>query len=73
MLVTLTSMLTGAMHSREINVDALALLAYMDGTDLRPIQQVFPHLKAEDTEFLMTGITPDEWATLMAEEHDTPH
>ena len=73
MLVTLTSMLTGAMHSREINVDALALLAYMDGTDLRPIQQVFPHLKAEDTEFLMTGITPDEWATLMGEEHDTLH
>lgn len=73
MLVTLTSMLTGAMHSRELDVDALALLAYMDGTDLRPVQQVFPQLSADECEFLITGITPDEWATLMGEEHDTLH
>lgn len=73
MLITMTSALTGEQHSREIDVDALALLAYMSGTDPRPIQQAFPHLTADDREFIMTGITPDEWASLHGEVYDTLH
>lgn len=73
MLVTLTSQLTGVTHSREIDVDALALLAYMDGIDTRPVQAVFPHLTAEDREFLITGITPDEWDSVFGDEHDVTH
>lgn len=27
----------------------------------RFVQEIFPHLSAEEREFLLTGITPDEW------------
>lgn len=73
MLVTLTSQLTGVTHSREIDVDALALLAYMDGIDARPVQAVFPHLTRDECEFLITGITPDEWDSVFGDEHDVTH
>ena len=73
MLVTLTSQLTGITHSRDIDVDALALLAYMDGTDPRPIQVAFPHLSVEERECLMTGATAEEWAAALGIEHDTLH
>lgn len=32
------------------------------------IQDVFPKLSSDDREFLMTGITPDEWDELFGEE-----
>lgn len=73
MLVTLTSQLTGAMHTRNINVDAVALYAYMTGEDPRPVQVVFPHLSAEDREFLITGITPEEWNAVFGEAPDVTH
>ena len=73
MLVTMRSQLTGRVHAREINVDAFALYAYMTGEDLRPVQVVFPHLSADDREFLLTGATPDEWDEIFGEEHDVTH
>jgi hypothetical protein len=72
-LVTLTSQLTGVMHTRDLNVDAIELYAYMTGEDLRPVQVVFPHLSVEDREFLITGITAEEWNALLGEEPDTLH
>lgn len=32
------------------------------------IQNALPHLTAEEREFLMTGITPDEWNEAFGEE-----
>lgn len=32
------------------------------------IQNAFPQLDANDREFLMTGITPEEWDEIMGEE-----
>jgi hypothetical protein len=32
------------------------------------IQEAFPTLNAEQREFLMTGITPDEWTRVFGEE-----
>jgi len=32
------------------------------------VQNVFPHLNPDEREFLMTGITPEEWATTFGEE-----
>jgi len=39
------------------------------------IQDAFPTLSAEQREFIMTGITPEEWndAFAEAEEEDTDH
>jgi hypothetical protein len=34
---------------------------------------VFPHLSVEDREFLITGITAEEWNALLGEEPDTLH
>jgi hypothetical protein len=31
------------------------------------IQDAMPHLSPDEREFLMTGITPDEWADTMGE------
>lgn len=31
------------------------------------IQNAFPNLSADEREFLLTGITPDEWATELGE------
>ena len=73
MLVTLTSQLTGVMHTRDLNVDAVELYAYMTGEDTRPVQVVFPHLSAPDREFLITGITPEEWNELFGEAFDVTH
>lgn len=30
------------------------------------VQDAFPHLDAGQREFLLTGITPDEWARMVA-------
>ena len=32
-----------------------------DMSDRRPIQEIFPELTADQREFLLTGITPEEW------------
>jgi hypothetical protein len=32
------------------------------------IQNAMPHLSAEQREFLMTGITPEDWETTFGEE-----
>lgn len=35
-----------------------------------PIQVAFPRLTDDEREFLMTGITPDEWAAIFAEPEE---
>ena len=61
MLISNTSILTGKTHTRELPVTSAELDIWMSG---ELIQNVFPHLSADDREFLMTGITPEEWDTL---------
>lgn len=58
MLITKTSAATGKVHKLEIDVTEAQLLAWQNG---RLIQDAMPHLSADDREFLMTGITPEEW------------
>lgn len=66
-LVTMKSQLTGAVHTRAIPADENAVWAYLDNYDQRPVQVCFPHLNAEDREFLLTGITPEEWSNLFGD------
>ena len=58
MLITKTSLLSGAEHTRDIDITEYQLAAHAAGS---LIQNVAPHLSAEDREFLISGITPDEW------------
>ncbi len=65
--VTRTSILSGLTTHRQIDVDAGLLKRWEEGIDRRLIQDAFPHLNADDREFIMTGITPDEWKATFAE------
>ena len=62
MLVTKTSQITGKTNTMDINVT----IAQLDRIDIRSytkelIQDIVPDISKEEREFLMTGITPDEW------------
>lgn len=56
--VTKKSVLTGIEHTRLINATANEISRWRNGA---LIQNALPHLADADREFLMTGITPEEW------------
>jgi len=57
------SRLTNVVHSLEIPVDEDKFRAWaLQPLHKRPmVQDHFPELSPEHREFLLTGITPDEW------------
>lgn len=59
MLITKKSSLTGIEHTRDISVTPDQLLKINNRTDL--IQRIVPHLPPAEREFLLTGITDEEW------------
>lgn len=59
MLVTRTSGFTGITHTLDINVTEEQLTEYYASN--MPIQSMLPHLSADDREFIMTGVTKEEW------------
>lgn len=71
MLITKTSSLTGVSHTIDINIskDELERVnnRYENG---ELIQNIVPSLSFTDREFLMTGITQEEWDMFMVEEED---
>jgi len=58
MFITKKSELTGNTNTIDIPVTEEQIHAWMTGTF---IQDAMPHISADHREFLMTGITPDEW------------
>jgi hypothetical protein len=66
MKVTRTSPFSGQTNTREINVTPEQLEAWQSG---RKIQDVMWNVSADDREFIMTGITPEEWAETFKEEN----
>ena len=66
MLIRRKSMISGRIHEMEINVTEAQLNAWMSGM---LIQNAMPHLSADEREFIMTGITADEWNAAFA-DHD---
>ena len=67
--VTLERFMDGEILTREIpmppNSFYEGLEDWMSG---KMIQSAFPGLSADDREFLMTGITPEEWSKMFGEE-----
>jgi hypothetical protein len=59
MIVTRTSLLTRKIHSIEIDVDPEKLEVYEQGEGLA--QDMFPNLTPDEREFIITGITKEEW------------
>lgn len=65
MLITRVSQLTGNASTRWLPITDEQLREYAEGG---LVQNVFPHLDAGDREFLMTGITEQEWSELLGSE-----
>lgn len=61
MLITRTSPFTNKVHSLDIDVTLEDIEAWQAGG---LIQDVMPHLTADEREFIMTGITAEEWDSL---------
>lgn len=68
MQITRTSPFTGKLHIREIDVTEAQLEAWQGG---QLIQEAMPHLSVDDREFLMTGITPEEWSEAFDESPES--
>ena len=58
MKITKKSIISGIEHTMEIPVTEEQLRNWENGM---LIQNAMPHLSADQREFLMTGITSDEW------------
>jgi hypothetical protein len=58
MRVTKVSSLTGVTHQKEIDVTKEQLIRHANG---ELIQDVCPDLSPEDREYLITGVTNEEW------------
>lgn len=65
MKITKTSSLTGAEHTMDIDVTFEQLWKIDNKTDL--IQRIVPHLPPAEREFLLTGITNEEWTSAFAD------
>jgi hypothetical protein len=58
MLITNKSRLSGKVHTMDLNVTEEQIKRFEDG---ELVQVVFPHLTADEREFILTGITAEEW------------
>ena len=66
MKITRISELTGRTQSMDIPITEQQYYEYMTGTE--PIQQFFPDLDPDQREFIMTGITSDDWERIFRED-----
>lgn len=64
MKITRISILTGIRRDREINVTTEQIAAWRGGM---LIQNAMPDLTEDEREFIMTGITPEEWEEYIGE------
>jgi hypothetical protein len=64
MQIIRTSPFTGRTNVREIPVTLEQLAAWERGT---LIQNAMPNISADDREFIMSGITPEEWNEMFAQ------
>ena len=67
MKITRTSRYSGTINTQEIDVTSIQLAMWRAGTS---IQVAMPHLSADEREFIMTGITSDEWSKLFPPESE---
>lgn len=65
MKITRTSMLTGKTRTLDLNVTPQELAKWKAGI---LIQDAMPFLSDDDREFIMTGITPEEWKATFGDE-----
>lgn len=68
MLITRTSTITGQEHTLDLDITPDQLVRINNGIEL--IQNIVPHLSPSDREFIMTGITDEEWDNMFGNIED---
>jgi hypothetical protein len=59
MIVQRVSILDNKIYEMDLPIKPDDLVAYLDGKG--HVQDLFPYLSADQREFIMSGITPEEW------------
>ena len=65
MLITRKSLISGNINTMSLPITEEQYNAWEQGT---LVQDAMPHLSPDEREFVMTGITPTEWAETFGEE-----
>lgn len=65
MIINRKSVLSGISHSKNIPVNPDDYAAWKSG--LGNIQELMPYLNEDDREFILSGITPEEWDSAFSE------
>ncbi len=65
MLITRTSILSGKESTLDVPCDETQFKAWLGGMH---IQDAMPNVSAEEREFLISGITPEEWNATFPED-----
>lgn len=68
MLIKRRSEISGNWHEMELDVTQEQLNEYNNSN--RCIQEIFPSLTPDEREFIMTGITKDEWDELFKDAEE---
>ena len=63
-LITKKSPISGNVNSLDLPITEAQILLWQSGA---LIQEAFPHLSADQREFLLSGITPEEWEATFGE------
>lgn len=69
MLIRKRSPYSGKNHEMDIDITKEQWQSFLND-ELGLIQDAFPHLSADEREFLLTGITSKEWDELYKEVED---
>lgn len=62
MLIRKTSRISGTVSTMDLDITSEQWARIEAGIEL--IQKIVPHLSSDEREFLITGITPQEWDKL---------
>lgn len=70
MKVSRKSQITGRHATMELPITMAQWTEWMSSRRTRLIQDIFPQLTDEQREFLLTGITPEEWDKHIRKDDD---
>ena len=65
MIVSRVSPFSGTLNRMELPITVEQYNEWLNGV---PVQDAFPHLNADDREFILTGILPNEWDEMFPSE-----
>lgn len=68
MIIRKKSMVSGKVHEMDLPITHEQFQEWFYNPKRRMVQDIFPHLSNEEREFLMTGITPTEWAQVIKDD-----